>query len=92
MVTAKLLLGAHEDAAAAGRAIIQTTPLFADGYKPYLAALGHLGLTREAAVALARLTRIEPDFSIAGFHAATPLHDEKNRAHFADGLRLAGVP
>ena len=92
MVTAKLLLGAHEDAAAAGRAIIQTTPLFADGYKPYLAALGHLGLTREAAVALARLIRIDPEFSIAGFHAATPLCDEKDRAHFANGLRLAGVP
>ena len=92
MVTAKLLLGAHEDAAAAGRAIIQTTPLFADGYKPYLAALGHLGLAREAEVALARLIRIDPEFSIAGFHAATPLCDEKDRAHFANGLRLAGVP
>ncbi len=39
-----------------------------------------------------RLQAIEPDFTIERFIATTPLERESDRPHYAEGLRLAGVP
>ena len=35
---------------------------------------------------------IEPDFTIERFLAGTPLERESDRIHYAQGLRLAGIP
>ena len=82
----------YETAVAVGRAVSEMNPSFSATYKPYLAALGHLGRTQEAAVVRRRLLTIEPDFTVERFIAASPLEREADRDHYAQGLRLAGVP
>jgi DNA-binding SARP family transcriptional activator/TolB-like protein len=82
----------YESAVAVARAVTEMNPSFSATYKPYLAALGHLGRSREAAVVRRRLLAIEPDFSVERFIATSPLERESDRDHFAQGLRLAGVP
>lgn len=87
-----LIRGDHETALITGHLVTQLNPGFSAGYKTPLAALGHLGMRKEAASLLLRLQAIEPDFSVAGFLATTPLRRQADREHFAEGLRLAGVP
>ena len=87
-----LLKRDFESAVAAGRAVTEMNPALSAGYKPYLAALGHLGRAREGSVALQRLLAIEPDFTIERFLATTPLERQADQELYAEGLRLAGVP
>jgi len=75
-----------------GRAVSEMNPTFSENFKPYLAALGHLGRAQEAALVRRRLLTLEPGFSVERFLAATPLERESDREHYAEGLRLAGVP
>ncbi|MFC3126943.1 BTAD domain-containing putative transcriptional regulator [Pseudoroseomonas globiformis] len=86
-----VMLRRHEEAAAVGRAAVALRPAFSSNYKTYLSALGHLGLKDEAATARSRLLAIEPDFSIAKALRRTPVRGEEDRAHYAEGLRLAGL-
>ena len=67
-------------------------PGFSATYKPYLAALGHLGRHEEARDVLRRLERVEPGFTVARFIATTPLERASDREHYVEGLRRAGVP
>ncbi len=90
-VIIKLLRHDYQAAAVVGRAVTQLNPSFSGGYKPYIATLGYLGREQEAATALKRLLTIEPDFSIERFLERTPIESDENRAHYAEGLRLAGV-
>jgi DNA-binding SARP family transcriptional activator/TolB-like protein len=87
-----LLKRDYESAVVAGRTVTQMNPALSAGFKPYLAALGHLGRTQEAAVARRRLLAIEPDFTVDRFIATTSLERDSDRELFAEGLRLAGVP
>jgi TolB-like protein len=87
-----LLRHDHEAAVAAGREVSEMNPAYAAAYKPYLAALGHLGHDDEAALARQRLLAVEPGFTIARFFEASPLARAEDRDHCAAGLRLANVP
>ncbi len=87
-----LLKRDYKSAVAVGRAVSEMNPSFSATYKPYLAALGHLGRSQEAAVVRRRLLAIEPDFTVARFIATSPLERDSDRDHYAQGLRLAGVP
>ncbi|HME25315.1 MAG TPA: BTAD domain-containing putative transcriptional regulator [Acetobacteraceae bacterium] len=87
-----LLKRDHESAVAVGRSVSEMNPSFSATYKPYLAALGHLGRTQEAAVVRRRLLVIEPDFNIERFLETTPLERKSDRELYAQGLRLAGIP
>jgi DNA-binding SARP family transcriptional activator/TolB-like protein len=87
-----LLKRDYESAVEAGRSVTQINPSLSAGFKPYLSALGHLGRSQEAAVVLRRLMAIEPDFTVERFVAGSPLERESDRDHYAEGLRLAGVP
>jgi DNA-binding SARP family transcriptional activator/TolB-like protein len=87
-----LLKRDYESAVATGRSVIEMNPSFSATYKPYLAALGHLGRVQEAAVVRRRLMAIEPDFTIERFIATTPLERKSDREHYAEGLRRAGLP
>ena len=82
----------YESAVMAGRAVSEMNPSFSATYKPYLSALGHLGREQEAAVVRRRLLSIEPDFTIERFITTSPLEREIDREHYAQGLRLAGIP
>ena len=61
-----LLRHEYEAAAQIGRAVTQLNPAFSGGYKPYLAALGHLGREQEAATVVAA-----PADDRAGLHDRT---------------------
>jgi DNA-binding SARP family transcriptional activator/TolB-like protein/Tfp pilus assembly protein PilF len=87
----QLLKRNYEAAATIGRAVTQLNPSFSGGYKPYLAALGHLGRVAEAESVLRRLLAIEPDFTTERFLNKTPLESAADREHYAAGLRLAGA-
>jgi TolB-like protein/DNA-binding SARP family transcriptional activator/Tfp pilus assembly protein PilF len=81
----------YETAVSVGRTVSELNPAFPAASKPYLSALGHLGQTSEAAVILRRLLVLDPEFTIKGFLATTPIERAEDREHFAQGLRLAGV-
>jgi tetratricopeptide (TPR) repeat protein len=87
-----LLKRDYESAVAVARGATEMNPSFSATYKPYLSALGHLGHSHEAAVVRRRLLAIEPDFSVERFIATSPLERGSDRDHYAQGLRLAGVP
>ncbi|HYZ20605.1 MAG TPA: BTAD domain-containing putative transcriptional regulator [Rhodopila sp.] len=81
----------YETAVEVGRAVCQLNPAFSAGYKPYLAALGHLGREQDAATIRRRLLALEPDFTIERFMSVTPMERESDKLHYAEGLRLAGI-
>ena len=91
-VLVALLRHDHEAAVALGRDVTEMNPAFSAAYKPYLAALGHLGRLDEAVLVRQRLALIEPGFSLARFIETSPFERAEDRLHFAEGLRLAGVP
>jgi tetratricopeptide (TPR) repeat protein len=87
-----LLLGEHDQVVALGMQVTEMNPGLSAAWKPYLAALGHLGRKAEAAEALARLLALEPGFTVQRFLATAPFARAEDRAHYAAGLRAAGVP
>jgi len=86
-----LMLRRHAEAAAVGRACVALRPGFSYPYKTYPSALGHLGERAEASRLRDQLLEIEPDFSVAKALRRTPVYGEADRAHYAAGLRLAGL-
>jgi hypothetical protein len=65
--------------------------LYTAGYKPYLAALGHVGAVRDAAAVLHRLRVMEPEIGIARCLRLFPMQRDEDREVFAEGLRRAGM-
>ena len=88
----QLLKHDFESAVAAGRMVVDMNPSFVTSHKLYLAALGHTRRLHEAAIVRQRLLLLEPDLTIERFLATTPLEREVDRAVFAEGLRLGGIP
>jgi TolB-like protein len=86
-----LFLHRHAEAAEIGRVATALQPKLSYPYKTYLSALGHLGLSREAAEVRSRLVAIEPDFTIEKALRRTPVRQEADRQHYAHGLRRAGL-
>ncbi len=91
-IVVSLMRRRHEQAVAIGREVSEMNPAFSGSLKPYLSALGHLNDQREAAVIRARLLALEPGFNVGRFLAGTPFENIADRDHFAEGLRLAGIP
>lgn len=89
--TIALMRRDYEAAVLVGRAVIELNPGFAGSFRPYLAVLGHMGQVQEAAVILRRLLALDPGFTVRSFLNSTMLEREEDRAHYAAGLRLAGV-
>lgn len=92
MMLPHLFTGEHARAAAIGREVTGLQPGLSAAYKPYLAALGHLGADDEAAEARARLLGLEPGFTIRAYLETSPLAREEDRRHFAEGLRRSRLP
>lgn len=85
-------LGDYEQAVQSGRRSVEANPDFVNGYKPLLAALGHLGRRAEAKPYLDKLMSLEPNFSLKRFASDYPIKKELDRERYVEGLRLAGVP
>ena len=90
--TAYLIARDYEQAHRHGRRFVRENPDFSNGYKPLIAALGHLGRHDEAAPYLQKLLELEPHFTIAQFTRNYPLARPEDRENYARGLELAGVP
>jgi len=92
MMLPRLLLGRHAEAAAIGKRVIMLKPGLSASYKPYIAAIGHLGDRQEADWARGHLLALEPNFTVSRFLAGTPFAAERDRNHYAQGLLRAGIP
>ncbi len=57
-----------------------------------ISALGHLDRTDEAKRALARALAIKPDLRVAFVDTALKFKHQRDRQHYMDGLRKAGLP
>jgi len=82
----------YEQAAVFGRRVAKTRPEFVNGYKPLIAALGHLGRREEAKDYVEKLLSLEPGFTVERFGEVYPFKHASDREHYMMGLRLAGVP
>jgi DNA-binding SARP family transcriptional activator/Tfp pilus assembly protein PilF len=82
----------YEQAAVFGRRVTKTRPEFVNGYKPLIAALGHLGRREEAKGYVDKLLSLEPGFTVERFGEVYPFKHASDREHYMMGLRLAGVP
>ena len=83
----------HEEAVAGAKRCIELVPQSAHCLATLGAALGQLNRTAEALIAVGSLMRAAPDFSLAGEVAQLrqTYRRDDDVAHFADGLRKAGV-
>jgi hypothetical protein len=75
-----------------GRRCTKASPDFVNGYKPLIAALGHLGRRDEAKPYVEKLLTLEPKFTVEHFGKVYPFKREQDRRRYMEGLRLAGVP
>jgi DNA-binding SARP family transcriptional activator/Tfp pilus assembly protein PilF len=82
----------YEQAAVFGRRVTKTRPEFVNGYKPLIAALGHLGRREEAKFYVDKLLSLEAGFTVERFGQVYPFKHVSDREHYMTGLRLAGVP
>jgi DNA-binding SARP family transcriptional activator/Tfp pilus assembly protein PilF len=82
----------YEQSAIFGRRVAKTRPEFVNGYKPLIAALGHLGRRDEADFYVAKLLSLEPKFTVKRFGEVYPFKHTSDREHYMAGLRLGGVP
>jgi DNA-binding SARP family transcriptional activator len=92
MVILALCRRDYDGAVALGRRSSELNPSFSAGLKHYLAALGHARLLQEAATILAQLLVIEPSFTVQQFIGRSPFEQASDTEHYAQGLRLAGLP
>jgi TolB-like protein len=81
----------YERAAVVGQRAVAAIPDFVNGYKPLVAALGHLGRREEAKRYVARLLKLEPGFTVEKFREVYPIKKAADRKRYMEGLHLAGV-
>jgi DNA-binding SARP family transcriptional activator/Tfp pilus assembly protein PilF len=88
---AHVIKGDYEQAAVVSRRVTKARPEFVNGYKPLIAALGHLGRRDEAELYVEKLRILEPAFTVQRFAQMYPFKHEGDRERYMQGLRLAGV-
>ncbi len=86
-----LLKQDYEPALQIGRRAIELNPGFSSSYKGVLAVLGHLGRKAEADEMRARLLLLEPRLTLEEAVSRSPIRRPADLAHYAEGLRLAGL-
>jgi TolB-like protein/Tfp pilus assembly protein PilF len=84
--------GDYDRAVLVGRRVVKANPNFVAGYKPLIAALGHLGQREEAKPYINKLLALEPDFTVARFSQTYPIKKASDRNRYMKGLLRAGVP
>jgi DNA-binding SARP family transcriptional activator/Tfp pilus assembly protein PilF len=84
--------GDYEKAAIYGRRVAKSNPEYSNGYKPLIAALGHLGRRDEAKQYVDKLLLLESNFTVERFGKVYPFKHASDRERYMMGLQLAGVP
>jgi TolB-like protein len=87
-----LLSGQYETAARVSRQASDRHPGLSSTTKLLLAALGHMGASREATPVRKALLALEPNFSVRAAATRSPLTRQGDLDCFLQGLRLAGIP
>jgi adenylate cyclase len=82
----------YEDARALLEEVIERNPAFLVGHLTLAATYGHLGMSEEARWLKAEILTMSPDISAQAEGVSAPYREEADRAHFTEGLRLAGLP
>src|SRR5262249_6115034 len=82
----------YEQTVVIGRRAAKANPDFVNGYKPLIAALGHLDRPAEASPYIDKLLLLEPNFTVKSFGTVYPFLNAADRDHYMQGLLLAGVP
>ncbi len=91
-ITLEMLKHDYERAISIGRHVSELNPFFSAALRHYVAALGHRGYLDEAHAVRERLLAMEPQFTVQRFLARSPFERPADTAHYAEGLRRAGVP
>jgi TolB-like protein len=84
--------GDYEQAVLVGRDAVKALPDFSAGYKPLIAALGHLRRPDEAKPYIAKLLSLEPHFTVAHHAKTYPFKRPQDSRRYMRGLLLAGIP
>ncbi len=92
MVILALARRDYEGAVTLGRRSSELNPSFSAGLKHYLVALGHARQFQEASMIRVQLLAIEPGFTVQQFLSRSPFAQASETEHYAQGLRLAGLP
>jgi adenylate cyclase len=82
----------YERAAIVGRRAVKGLPDFVNAYKPFIAALGHLGRRDEARPYVDKVLALEPGFTVERFAEVYPIKKAIDRRRYMEGLGLAGIP
>jgi len=89
---AYMFKGDYEKVVAIGVRAVMVNPDFVNGYKPLIAALGHLGRRGEAKPYVDKLLSLEPNFTVERFGEVYPIKQASDRERYMMGLRLGGIP
>jgi DNA-binding SARP family transcriptional activator len=89
---AHMFKGDYEKVVEIGQRAVMVNPEFVNGYKPLIAALGHLGRCADAKPYVDKLLAIEPNFTVERFGQVYPIKQASDRERYMAGLRRAGVP
>lgn len=92
LVDAHVLMRRHEEAIVWARKALQQPGFQWSRHAALLAALGHLGRTREAKAALKELLAKRPDFSRTFVRETHLFVEPTGFAYYLEGLERAGVP
>lgn len=84
--------GDYEKVVEIGQRAVMVNPDFVNGYKPLIAAFGHLGRHDEARPYVEKLLSLEPNFTVERFGQVYPIKQASDRERYMMGLRLGGVP
>ncbi len=82
----------YQDARAILEDVIARNPAFLVGHLTLASTYGHLGLTDEAEWLTAEILTLVPKISARNEGEAAPYSKSQDRAHFVEGLLLAGLP
>jgi DNA-binding SARP family transcriptional activator/TolB-like protein len=87
-----MLKGESSNALSAAHDAAAANPEFSASFKAFLSVLGHGDDSETRSRVLEQLLLLEPNFTVTDALARSPLYRSEDRARFADGLRLGGLP
>jgi adenylate cyclase len=89
---AHYMLGRYAEALPLLRECVSRAPNHRGGHAWLAATCGQLGLRDEAQQQAAEVLRLQPSYTIQGNMALHIFRHDKDREHYLDGLRKAGLP
>jgi DNA-binding SARP family transcriptional activator len=89
---AYMFKGDYQKVVEIGQRAVMVNPEFVNGYKPLIAALGHLGRSADAKSYVDKLLLLEPNFTVERFGQVYPIKQPSDRERYMTGLRLGGIP